>query len=144
MRNRLPVSPRSCSRCSNWAGRPIATSTLYRWGADSGHARTFAAELVALAPDAILAVGVPALAAVKQATSTVPIVFVNIVDPVGAGFVESLARPGGNATGFTLFEYGISGKWLELLTQAAPRLTRAAVLRDPTSPAGIGDRKSVV
>jgi putative ABC transport system substrate-binding protein len=94
--------------------------------------------LVALAPDVILTVGVPALAAVKQRTSTVPIVFVNIVDPVGAGFVESLARPGGNATGFTSFEYGISAKWLELLKQVAPSVTRVAVLRDAAISSGIG------
>jgi putative tryptophan/tyrosine transport system substrate-binding protein len=110
----------------------------YRWGADSGHARTFAAELAALAPDVILTVGVPALAAVKQVTSTVPVVFVNIVDPVGAGFVESLARPGGNATGFTSFEYGISAKWLELLKQIAPNVTRVGVLRDAAISSGIG------
>ncbi len=110
----------------------------YRWGADSGHARTVAAELVALAPDVILAVGIPALAAVKQVTGTVPIVFVNIVDPVGAGFVESLARPAGNATGFTSFEYSISAKWLELLKQIAPNVTRVAVLRDASTSSGIG------
>jgi len=110
----------------------------YRWGADSGHARTLAAELVALAPDVILTVGVPALVAVKQVTGTVPIVFVNIVDPVGAGFVESLARPGGNATGFTSYEYGISAKWLELLKQIAPGVIRVAVLRDAAISSGIG------
>jgi putative ABC transport system substrate-binding protein len=111
----------------------------YRWGADrGGQARTLAAELVALAPDAILTVGSPALAALKQATNTVPIVFVNIVDPVGAGFVESLARPGGNATGFTSFEYAISAKWLELLKQIAPSVTRVAVLRDAAISSGIG------
>ena len=82
----------------------------------------------------------PALsvAALQQATRTVPIVFVDVTDPVGAGFVDSLARPGGNATGFMLFEYGLSGKWLELLKQIAPGVTRAAVLRDPANPAGIG------
>jgi putative ABC transport system substrate-binding protein len=110
----------------------------YRWGADSGHARTLAAELVALAPDVILTVGVPALVAVKQVAGTVPIVFVNIVDPVGAGFVESLARPAGNVTGFTSFEYGISAKWLELLKQIAPNVTRVAVLRDAAISSGIG------
>ena len=119
------------------AGRNVQIE--YRWGADSGgHTRTIAAELVALAPDVILTVGVPALAAVKQVSSTVPIVFVNIVDPVGAGFVESLARPGGNATGFTSFEYGISAKWLELLKQTAPEVTRVAVLRDAAISSGIG------
>ena len=78
------------------------------------------------------------MAPLQQATRTVPIVFVQVTDPVGAGFVASLARPGGNATGFTQFEYGMSGKWLELLKQIAPGVTRAAVLRDPAIPAGIG------
>ena len=80
----------------------------------------------------------PAVAALQQATRTVPIVFVTVIDPVGAGFVASLARPGGNTTGFALFEYGISGKWLELLKQIAPGVTRAAVLRDPALASGIG------
>ena len=90
-----------------------------------------AAELVALAPDVVLANGTSAVVALQQATRTVPIVFAQVTDPVGAGFVESLAQPGGNATGFTLFEYSTSGKWLELLKQIAPAVTRAAVLRDP-------------
>ena len=94
--------------------------------------RRYAAELVALAPDVILASGGSGVGALLQATRTVPIVFTQIGDPVGAGFVESLARPGGNATGFTSFEYGMSGKWLELLKEIAPRVTRAAVLRDPS------------
>jgi ABC-type uncharacterized transport system substrate-binding protein len=97
-----------------------------------------AAELVALAPDVILAHGAGPLAALLQATRTVPIVFVAVVDPVGSGFVDSLARPGGNTTGFTLFEYGIGGKWLELLKEVAPRVTRAAVLRDPAIASGSG------
>ena len=104
----------------------------YRWAAgDAERIRKYAAELVALAPDVILAPGSATAVPLLQATRTVPIVFVHVTDPVGAGFVESLARPGGNATGFTLFEYGISGKWLELLKQIAPGVTRAAVLRDP-------------
>jgi putative ABC transport system substrate-binding protein len=113
-----------------WAdGRNVRIE--YRWGAgDAERARQYAAELIALAPDVILAAGAAAIAPLQQATRTVPIVFVLVVDPVGAGFVESLARPGGNATGFALFEYGISGKWLELLKEIAPRVTRAAVLRD--------------
>ena len=82
--------------------------------------------------------GRPAMAALLQVTRTVPIVFVIVIDPVGAGFVESLARPGGNATGFMMFEYGLSGKWLELLKQIAPDVTRVAVLRDPAIPSGIG------
>jgi ABC-type uncharacterized transport system substrate-binding protein len=97
-----------------------------------------AAELVALAPDVIMTTGSATLAALLQATRTVPIVFVQTADPVGGGYVESLARPGGNATGFTAFEYGISGKWLELLKEIAPRVTRATVLRDATIAAGAG------
>jgi putative ABC transport system substrate-binding protein len=111
----------------------------YRWGASSpDNARKYAAELAALAPDVMLASGTFALAAVQQIRHTIPIVFVNLVDPVSGGFVESLARPGGNATGFLLFEYGISGKWLELLKEIAPRVTRVAVLRDPTQSSGTG------
>jgi len=111
----------------------------YRWGAvDADHSRKYAAELVALAPDVILAGGSPAVAALLQATRTVPIVFANIVDPVGAGFVDSLAQPGGNATGFILYEYGLSAKWLELLKEIAPELKRVAVLRDATIATGIG------
>jgi putative ABC transport system substrate-binding protein len=110
-----------------------------RWAAgDVERFRRYAAELVALAPDVILASSSLAVAALRQATHTTPIVFVGIVDPVGAGFVDSLARPGGNATGFTLFEYGLSGKWLELVKEIAPPITRAAVLLDPASPAESG------
>ena len=110
-----------------------------RW--TSGNAddtRKHATELVALAPNVILATGSAAVAALQQATRIVPIVFVQIADPVGSGLVESLARPGGNATGFTLFEYGLSGKWLELLKEIEPRVTRAAVLRDTSIPGGTG------
>jgi putative ABC transport system substrate-binding protein len=110
-----------------------------RWGAgDAERIRRYAAELAALAPDVILAVGGAAVGPLLQTTRTVPIVFTLTPDPVGAGFVDSLARPGGNATGFTNFEYGIGVKWLELLKEIAPRVTRAAVLRDPAIPAGIG------
>jgi putative tryptophan/tyrosine transport system substrate-binding protein len=106
--------------------------------------RRHAAELVALAPDVILAgTGTATVAPLLQATRTVPIVFAVVIDPVGAGFVDSLARPGGNATGFTVFEYGMSGKWLELLKQIAPAVTRAAVLRDPTIASGIGQFAAV-
>ena len=103
-----------------------------RWAAgDAELYRKYAAELVALAPDIILASSSPTVAALQAATRTVPIVFAHAVDPVGAGFVDSLARPGGNATGFVLFEYGISAKWLELLKEIAPALKRVAVLRIP-------------
>ena len=105
---------------------------------DNDRYRKAAAELIALMPDVILASGATSVAALQQITRTVPIVFAQVTDPVGGGLVASLARPGGNATGFTQFEYGISGKWLELLKQIAPRVTRAAVIRDPTVPAGIG------
>jgi putative tryptophan/tyrosine transport system substrate-binding protein len=111
----------------------------YRWAADHADLyRRYAAQLVALAPDIILASSSPSVGSLQQATRDVPIVFANVADPVGAGFVDSLARPGGNATGFTVFEYGISGKWLELLKEIAPRVTRAAVLRDPALAAGAG------
>jgi putative ABC transport system substrate-binding protein len=110
-----------------------------RWAAgDTELARKYAMELVALAPDIIVASGGMVMAALLQATRTIPIVFTLTPDPVGAGFVGSLAQPGGNATGFTGFEYGITAKWLELLKEIAPRVTRAVVLRDATIPQGIG------
>jgi putative ABC transport system substrate-binding protein len=112
---------------------------LYRWGdGTSATMQKHAAELVALAPDVILADSSAALSPLLQATQTIPIVFAIVADPVGAGYVETLARPGGNATGFTPFEYGVAGKWLELLKEIAPRVTRAAVLRDPAIAAGPG------
>jgi putative ABC transport system substrate-binding protein len=111
----------------------------YRWSAgDIERIRRSAAELVALAPDVILAYGGSVVGPLQQVSHTVPIVFVEIIDPVGAGFVESLARPGGNATGFSLFEFGISGKWLELLKQISPGITKAVVIRQPSSPGGGG------
>jgi ABC-type uncharacterized transport system substrate-binding protein len=110
----------------------------YRWAAgDTNRYRSYTAELLALAPDVVLAVGSSAMGPL-QATRSVPVVFVQVGDPVGAGFVESLARPGGNATGFSTFEYGISAKWLELLKEVSPRMTLAAVLRDATIAAGAG------
>jgi putative ABC transport system substrate-binding protein len=110
-----------------------------RWTAgDAERIRGNVAELVALSPDVILAATSSIVAALQQTNTTVPIVFVGVIDPVGAGFVESLARPGGNATGFIVFEYAIAAKWLELLKEIAPQVTRAAVLRDPTFAAGIG------
>ncbi len=110
-----------------------------RWAtANADGIRRHAAELAALAPDVILAHGASTVGPLLQATRTVPIVFVNVADPVGAGFVDSLARPGGNATGFASFEYSLSGKWPELLKQIMPGMTRVAVLRDPTTPSGSG------
>ena len=111
----------------------------YRWGAgDAELFRKHASELVALAPDVILASAGSVVPSLLQATRTVPIVFTGTPDPVGAGFVESLARPGGNITGFTNYEYGISGKWLELLKEIAPGVTRAAIFRDPALATGGG------
>jgi len=115
--------------------RNIRIDTRWTKG-EASDARKYVAELVALAPDAILAPGTSTLEPLLQMTRTVPIVFVHAADPVGGGFVASLARPGGNATGFTNLEYGISGKWLELLKQVAPRVARAAVLRDSTLTSG--------
>jgi putative ABC transport system substrate-binding protein len=115
-----------------------------RWaGGEAERTRKFAAELLALGPDIILAAGSSSVGALQQATRTVPIVFVGVGDPVGGGFVESLAHPGGNATGFMLFEYSISGKWLELLKEIAPRVARVAVIRDPTIAVGAGQLGSL-
>ena len=120
------------------AGRNVRIDI--RWGENNGELdRKYATELVALAPDVILASGSPSVTALQHVTRTVPIVFVRVSDPVGGGFVDSLDRPGGNATGFMLFEYSFAGKWLELLKQIVPRLTRACVLRDSTNRAGIGE-----
>ena len=120
----------------------------YRWGAANAELkRRYAAELIALSPNVIVTTGDSNTAALLQATRTVPIVFVLVPDPVGAGFAASLARPGGNATGFVNFEFGMSGKWPELLKQIAPYVTRVAVLRDPTagaSMAQLGAIQSVV
>ena len=118
-------------------GRNVRIDT--RWATtNAADIRRHAAELVALAPDVILASGTSTVGPLLQATRAVPVVFPTVVDPVGAGFVDSLARPGGNATGFLSFEYSLSGKWLELLKQIAPGVTRVAVLRDSTIPSGTG------
>jgi len=118
-------------------GRNVRIDT--RWATtNAAEIRRHAAELAALAPDVILAHGAATVGPLLEATRTVPIVFPVAADPVGAGFVDSLARPGGNATGFLVFEYSLSGKWLELLKEIAPGVTRAAVLRDPSTPTGIG------
>ena len=115
-----------------------------RWGmGDAERSRKHAMELVALTPDVVFATTFPTVAALQQATRAVPIVFAGVIDPVGAGLVASLARPGGNTTGFAGFEYGLSAKWLELLKQVAPRLTRVAVLRNSLTPVGIGQLAAI-
>jgi putative ABC transport system substrate-binding protein len=119
------------------AGRNVRIDT--RWGAaDADRVRKYAAELVELEPDVVLAQGTTVIRSLLQATRRVPIVFLQVTDPVGGGFVASLARPGGNATGFINFEYSMSAKWLELLKEMAPRVTSAAVLRNPTITSGVG------
>jgi putative ABC transport system substrate-binding protein len=111
----------------------------YRWSAaDADRLGKYAAELVALAPDVILANTTPAVTSLQRSSRTLPIVFASVIDPVGSGLVASLSRPGGNATGFITFEYALAGKWVELLKEVAPRVTRAAVLREPAVAAGIG------
>ena len=123
---------------SGWeVGRNVRIET--RWAPGSAdNTRQFAAELVALSPDVILAAGSVSTGPLLQVTRSVPIVFVHTPDPVGAGFVNSMSRPGGNATGFINFEYGMGAKWLELLKQIVPSVTRAAIVRDPAITAGIG------
>ena len=116
----------------------------FRWGAgDADRNHQYASELVALGPDVILATGSPTVEPLRRATRDIPIVFVQITDPVGAGLVASLARPGGNITGFTNFEYGMSGKWLELLKEIAPRVTRSLVLREAGSVSGVGQLAAI-
>ncbi len=128
---------------SGWTGGRNLRIDI-RWGAnDVDLDRRFAAELVALAPDVILASGTLSVAALQHVTRTLPIVFAQVSDPVGAGLVDTLARPGSNTTGFMNFEYSLSGKWLELLKQIAPSVTRAAVLRNPANPAGIGQYSAI-
>jgi putative ABC transport system substrate-binding protein len=122
-------------------GRNVRIDT--RWATAAAEIRRHAAELAALTPDVILAHGVSAVGPLLQVTRTVPIVFPVVGDPVAAGYVDSLARPGGNATGFMLFEFSMGGKWLELLKQIAPGVTRAAVYRDPASPSGIGQFSAI-
>ena len=115
-----------------------------RWDeSDADRARRYAQELVALAPDIFLAGGTISVGALQHVTRTLPIVFAAVTDPVGAGFVDSLSRPGGNITGFLAFEYGFSGKWLELLKQIAPQVTRAAVIRNPDTSFGIGQFSAI-
>jgi putative ABC transport system substrate-binding protein len=118
-------------------GRNVRIET--RWaGGSASDIRKYATDIVALAPDVIVVSGTATMVPLLQATHSVPIVFANVADPVGAGFIDTMARPGGNATGFISFEYGLSAKWVELLKQIAPGVTRAAVLRDPNVTSGIG------
>jgi len=129
----------SCRAWRSWGGPTGRTSASNRWGAgDVERYRAIATELVALAPDVVLAFGYSTVSALQKATGSVPIVFAGVTDPVGGGLVASLARPGGNTTGFITSEFGFAGKWLELLKEIAPRVTRAAVMRDPAISAGIG------
>jgi len=129
-------------RQSGWTDRNVRIDI--RWGAnDVDLDSKFAAELVALAPDVILASGTLSAQALQHVTRTLPIVFAQVSDPVGAGVVDSIARPGSNTTGFMNFEYSLSGKWLELLKQIAPSVTRVGVLRNPANPAGIGQFSAV-
>jgi putative tryptophan/tyrosine transport system substrate-binding protein len=126
-----------------WAdGQNLRTET--RWAAgDQKKYRQYAAELVALAPDAIVGVTTAAVVPLQQASRSIPIIFTQVIDPIGSGMVTSMARPGGNATGFTSFEYSIATKWLELLKEIAPNVTRVAVLRNPSAAAGIGQFSAV-
>src|SRR5215471_11848134 len=117
-------------------GRNVRIDT--RWGEDDAdRQRKYATELVALAPDVILASGTLSVAALQQVSRTLPIVFAGVTDPVGGGFVDNLARPGGNVTGFMIYEYSLSAKWLELLKQIAPSVSRVAVIRNPENPVGL-------
>jgi len=122
---------------AGWSvGRNVKIDT--RWGEDDLNLEAkYAAELIALGPDIIFASGTLSVAALQRLSRTVPIVFVGVTDPLGAGFVDSLARPGGNATGFMIYEYSLSGKWLELLKEIAPSVMRVAVLRNPDNPVGV-------
>jgi ABC-type uncharacterized transport system substrate-binding protein len=141
---RLTRKVRLGSQRSNWGlrqaswsiGRNVRIDT--RWGEDDLDLETkYAAELIALAPDIIFASGTLSVAALQRLSRTVPIVLVGVTDPLGAGFVDSLARPGGNATGFMIYEYSLSGKWLELLKEIAPGVMRVAILRNPDNPVGV-------
>ena len=135
-RTRLTAFSQALQQLGWTDGRNVRIDT--RWGSLNADVHKLAAELVEFAPDVILTSSSVATAAMLQATRTIPIVFTIVVDPVGAGYVDNLARPGGNATGFTIYEYSMSGKWLELLKAIAPGLTRAMVLRDPAVASGPG------
>ena len=140
---RIAVFEQTLQQLGWVVGRNLKIEVRQIGGNDVDRLRSDAAEMVALAPDVILTIGSVAVAPLQQATRTIPIVFVNAPDPVGAGFVQNMAHPGGNITGFSSFEYSMSGKWAELLKQIAPNVTRALVFRDPTSAAGIGQFAAV-
>jgi putative ABC transport system substrate-binding protein len=133
---RIAVFARSLQALGWTDGRNVRIDT--RWSTAGVDTRKYAAELAALPSDVVLANGTEAVGPLQAATRTIPIVFVLVPDPVGQGFVDSLARPGGNVTGFTLYEFGMGGKWLQLLKEIAPRVTRAAVIRDSTTTGGVG------
>ena len=137
LRNRLGSFEQGLKE-AGWIDGQNIRIELRAGAGDADRIRDYATELVAFAPDLILVSGAAAAAPVLKATHSVPVVFLGIVDPVGAGFVNSLARPGGNATGFVSFEYGLSAKWLELLKEIEPKVTRVAVIRDPDISAGTG------
>jgi putative ABC transport system substrate-binding protein len=138
----LAALQRSVQQLGWGEGRDVRIDT--RWGENNADlVRKYAAELVSLAPDVVLAVGTLGAMAVQHLTRTLPIVFVNVTDPVGAGLVNTLPQPGGNVTGFMLFDYSSSGKWLELLKQIAPNVTRVAVLRDPANPTGLAQFSTI-
>ena len=134
---RMAVFEQTLQQLGWTVGRDLKIETR-QIGADLDSIGRYAAELVALPPDVIFSIGGLPTTSLQQATRTIPIVFMNVADPVGAGFVESMAHPGGNTTGFMTTEYSIGGKWAELLKQIAPHVTRALVFRDPTSTSGIG------
>ena len=134
---RMAVFEQTLQQLGWTVGRDLKIETR-QIGADLDGLRRYAAELVALSPDVIFSIGGLPTTSLQQATRTIPIVFMNVADPVGAGFVESMAHPGGNTTGFMTTEYSIGGKWAELFKQMAPHVTRALVFRDPTSTSGIG------
>ena len=140
---RIAVFEQTLQQLGWVVGRNLKIEVRQIGGNDVDRLRSDAAEMVALAPDVILTIGSVAVAPLQQATRTIPIVFVSAPDPVGAGFVQNMAHPGGNITGFSSFEYSMSGKWAELLKQIAPNVTRALVFRDPTSAAGIGQFAAV-
>ena len=138
----LAAFQRSLQQLGWGEGRDVRIDT--RWGENNADlVRKYAAELVALVPDVILAVGTLGTMALQNLTHTLPIVFVNVTDPVGAGLVNTLPQPGGNVTGFMLYDYSSSGKWLELLKQIAPNVTRVAVLRDPANPTGLAQFSAI-